>query len=151
MVHARAAVTIPVPSGEAFPVATELSSADWLPAVRRLRHVGGPQRGAGSRYEVEVGMVGRHLRGVLVCRELVDGRLAVFGLDEGLDLTITVTVAPVSGGCTVELHAAYSLGEGALSGAMERASIGPARREVARAVEQFAARFGRKVVGARGA
>jgi len=149
MVDAHADVTIPATPAEAFAVATDLAGADWLPAVRRLRHIAGPQRGVGSRYEVEVGIVGRHLRGVLVCRALEEPRRAVFGLDDGLDLAITVAVSPVSGGCTVALHAVYSLADGPLNAALERASIGPARREVARAVEQFAARFGRKVTAPR--
>ena len=61
-----------------------------------------------------------------------------------MELTITIGVTPTSGGSTLELVAAYSVGGGPLSGAVERASGGAARREVARAVEQFAARFGRK-------
>jgi hypothetical protein len=93
---------------------------------------------------VEVGMVGRHLRGVLVCREASPPHRAVFGLEDGMDLTVTVTVTEVSGGCTVELSADYAVGDGPLSATLERASAGPARREVARAAEQFAARFGRK-------
>lgn len=149
MVDARADVTVPASAPAAFAVATDLAGADWLPAVRRLRHSGGPPAGVGSRYDVEVGLIGRHLRGVLVCREMVEASRAVFGLDDGLNLAITVSVTPVSGGCTVEIHAAYALGEGPLNAALERASIGPARREVARAVEQFAARFGRKVTAPR--
>ncbi|MFN2569936.1 MAG: SRPBCC family protein, partial [Candidatus Dormibacteria bacterium] len=135
MVHARADATIPASPPEVFAVATDLAAADWLPAVRRLRHVGGPLRGVGSRHEAEVGLVGRHLRGVLVCREMAEPTRAVFGLDEGLDLTVTVTVSPVSGGSTVEVDAAYTLGDGPLGAALERASIGAARREAARAVE----------------
>lgn len=144
MVDARAQVTVPVPAADAFAAATDLAHADWLPAVRRLRHAGGPDRGPGSRYEVEVGMVGRHLRGVLVCRELVEPARAVYGLEDGLELSVTVEVTPVTGGCSVELRAVYSMREGPLGPALERASAGPARREVARAVEQLAARFGRK-------
>lgn len=144
MIQARAEATLPVPPTEAFVAATDLGAADWLPAVRRLRHVGGPARGVGARYEVEVGMVGRHLRGVLVCRELEEPSRAVLCLEDGLDLTVTLEVAPVVGGCAVRLGAAYSLREGPFAPTMERASAVAARREVARAVERLAARFGRK-------
>lgn len=143
MIEARADVTVPVEPAQAFEALSDLEHADWLPAVRGLRHIGGPKRGRGARYEVEAGLVGRHLQGVMVCSELDKPRRMVLTLEEGLDLTITATVAPIRGGCTVELSAAYSVG-GAFGGAVERASSGAARREVSRAVETFAARFGRK-------
>jgi len=136
-------VTLPVPPDEAFDAVADLEHATWLPAVRGLRHVGGPRRGVGARYEVEVGFVGRHLRGVLVCRELVEPERVVVELEKGLELRITIEVAPVHGGCRVDIDARYSVG-GALGGAVERASQGAARHEVARAAEQLAARFGRK-------
>jgi carbon monoxide dehydrogenase subunit G len=144
MIEARSDVTLPVPPAEAFAVVADLGHADWLPAVRRLRHVGGPKVGVGAEYEVEVGFVGRHLRGVLVCKELTPPRRAVVTLKEGMDLTITVDVRPIRGGCSVEVVARYSVGSGPLAGAVERASQGAARRETARACEQLAARFGRK-------
>jgi carbon monoxide dehydrogenase subunit G len=128
---------------EAFAAVADLEHASWLPAVRGLRHVGGPRHGVGARYEVEVGFVGRHLRGVLVCRELVHPKLVVVELEEGLDLTIIVDVAGVAGGCKVSITARYSVG-GPLGGAVERASQGAARHEVARAAEQLAARLGRR-------
>jgi carbon monoxide dehydrogenase subunit G len=148
MVEARSDVTLPVPPAEAFAAVADLDHADWLPAVRGVRHIGGPQGGVGARYEVEAGFVGRHLRGVLVCRELNPPKRMVMELEDGLDLTITVDVAPVSGGCSVEIAARYSVGAGPLAAAVERASQGAARRETARACEQLAARFGRKT-GAR--
>lgn len=135
---------MPVPPEEVFEAATDLEHADWLPAVRGLRHLGGPAQGVGARYAVEVGLIGRHLSGVLVSREHDPPRRARYALEEGMDLTITIAVTPTAGGSTLELVAAYSVGGGPLSGAVERASAGAARREVARAVEQFAARFGRK-------
>lgn len=144
VIEARATATMPVPADEAFDAATDLEHADWLPAVRGLRRLEGSPVGVGARYAVEVGLIGRHLSGVLVCRELDPPRRARYVLEEGMDLTITIAVTPTSGGCTLELVAAYSVGGGPLSGAVERASAGAARREVARAVEQFAARFGRK-------
>jgi len=38
MVEARADVTLPVPPEEAFAVVADIEHADWLPAIRRLRH-----------------------------------------------------------------------------------------------------------------
>ncbi len=143
MIDARADVTVPVGADEAFAAAADLENADWLPAVRGLRHIGGPTSGLGARYEVEAGLVGRHLQGVLVCDEFEPPSRMVVTLEDGLDLTITLTVTPVSGGCSIELEARYSI-SGAFGGAAERASAGAARREVGRAVENFAARFGRK-------
>lgn len=144
MIEARADVTLPVPPAEAFAAATDLSSADWLPAVRRLRHAGGPASGVGARYEVEVGMIGRHLRGVLVCREIEPPSRAVYALEDGMELTTVITIVPVGGDCRLELAARYAVGGGPLGAAVERATAGAARHEVARAVETFAARFGRK-------
>jgi carbon monoxide dehydrogenase subunit G len=143
MIETRADVTLPVPPEEAFAVVADIERADWLPAVRRLRHIGGPPSGVGARYEVEAGLVGRHLRGVLVCTELTPPRRMVLTLEEGLDLTLEVTITPVVGGCSVVMSARYSVG-GPFAGAVEMASQGPARRETARACEQLAARFGRK-------
>jgi carbon monoxide dehydrogenase subunit G len=150
VIEARATATLPVPCEEVFDSATDLEHADWLPAVRGIHPLDAVPRGVGARYAVEVGLIGRHLSGVLVCRELDRPRRARYNLEEGMDLTITIDVVPAAGGCTLELVAAYSVGSGPLSGAMERASAGAARREVARAVEQFAARFGRKARRAAG-
>lgn len=144
MVEARADAIVPASREEAYAAVIDLESADWLPAVRGLRHVGGPKQGVGARYEVEVGIVGRHLRGVLVCEEAVEPERLVMVLEDGLDLTVSVEIATVSGGSQVEVAARYSVGGGPLSRAVETASIGAARREVARAVEQLASRFGRK-------
>ena len=144
MIEARADVTLPVPPADAFAAATDMAHADWLPAVRGLRHVGGPISGVGARYEVEVGIIGRHLRGVLVCREIEAPTRAVYALEDGMELTVVILVVPVGGGCRVELTARYAVGGGPLGGAVERATAGAARHEVARAVENFAARFGRK-------
>ena len=146
MIEARADVTLPVPPAEAFAAATDLRHADWLPAVRGLRHIDGPETGVGARYEVEVGMVGRHLRGVLECREIDAPTRALYALEEGhrLDLSIIISVRPLRGGCRLEVTAKYAVGGGPFGGAVERATAGAARHEVARAVENLAARFGRK-------
>jgi carbon monoxide dehydrogenase subunit G len=144
MIESSADVTVPVGREEAYAALTDLEHADWLPGVKGLRHIGGPAQGVGARYEVEAGLVGRHLRGVLVCTEAVRPERTVMTLEDGLDLTITGTVGKVSGGCRVELTARYSVGNGITGLAIERASAGPARREVCRAVEHFAAQFGRK-------
>jgi len=146
MIEARADVTLPVPPADAFAAATDLSQADWLPAVRGLRHVGGPTGGVGARYEVEVGLIGRHLRGVLVCRESQPPSRAVYALEDGMELSITIHIEPVGGGCRLEITARYAVGGGPFGGAVERATAGAARHEVARAVENFAARFGRKTM-----
>jgi carbon monoxide dehydrogenase subunit G len=144
MVEARSDVTVPAPPAEVFAVVSDMNHADWLPAVRRLKHVGGPKRGPGARYEVEVGALGRHLRGVLVCEVLDAPKRMVLELEEGIELSIEVRVRAVRGGSTVDVRANYSVGSGPFAGAVERASQGAARREVARACEQLAARFGRK-------
>jgi len=144
VIDARADVTVPVSSAEAFAAATDLDSADWVPAVRRLRRVDGSPDGIGARYAVEVGIIGRHLSGVLVCSELDPPRRARYELENGLALSITLHVREVPGGSNLELVASYAVGGGPLGGAVERASVGAARREVARAVEQLAARFGRR-------
>jgi hypothetical protein len=146
MIEARADVTLPVAPAEAFDAATDLRHADWLPAVRGLRHVGGPESGVGARYEVEVGMIGRHLRGVLVCRESESPTRARFELEEGLELSIVIAIKPQRGGCRLEVTARYAVGGGPFGGAVERATAGAARHEVARAVENLAARFGRKTL-----
>mgnify|MGYP001443778339 CR=1 FL=1 len=143
MVEARSDVTVPAPPAEVFAVVSDMDHADWLPAVRRLRHAGGPKRGPGARYEVEVGALGRHLRGVLVCDVLDAPKRMVLSLEEGIELSIEVRVRAVRGGSTVDISAKYSVGSGPFSGAVERASQGAARREVARACEQLATHFGR--------
>jgi carbon monoxide dehydrogenase subunit G len=143
MIEASATATLPVSPKQAFAVVSDIPNADWLPAVRGVRHMGGPKRGVGARYEVEAGLVGRHLRGVLLVKEMVEPKKIVLVLEEGLDLTITIDVTPARAGCKLRVEARYSVG-GAFGGAVERASQLPARREVARAVEQLAARFGRE-------
>ncbi len=143
MIEASATATLPVTPKRAFAVVSDISNADWLPAVRGVRHLGGPKRGVGARFEVEAGMVGRHLRGILLVKEMKEPERMVLVLEEGLDLTITIEVAPARAGCTLRVEARYSVG-GAFGGAVERASQPAARREVARAVEQLAARFGRE-------
>jgi carbon monoxide dehydrogenase subunit G len=142
MIEASATATLPVPAKDAFDVVSDISNADWLPAVRGVRHVGGPARGVGARFEVEAGLVGRHLRGVLTVKTLEEPHLMVLVLEEGLDLTVTVELTPARAGSKLRVEARYSVG-GAFGGAVERASQPAARREVARAVEQLAARFGR--------
>lgn len=144
MVETHSDVTLPVPPDEAFAAIADVEHADWLPAVRKLRHIGGPPSGSGARFEVEVGFLGKRLKGVLVCTELDPPKRMVLGLEEGFDLTITASVRAVRGGCSVEIGARYSLGGGPLSRAVEMSSLGPARRETARACEQLASRFGRR-------
>jgi carbon monoxide dehydrogenase subunit G len=144
MFEARAQATVPASPDEVFAAATDIDNADWLPAVRRVRRLEGPPSGLGARYAVDVGLLGRTLSGVLVCRTFEPPRHCVLALEDGLDLTITIDVEPVSGGSAFELVAAYTVGGGPLAQVAERASSGPARREVARAVEQLSARFGRK-------
>ena len=68
----------------------------------------------------------------------------VLTLEEGLDLTLEVTIRKVVGGCSVVMSARYSVTGRPFAGAVELASQGAARRETARACEQLAARFGRK-------
>ncbi|MDQ6847403.1 MAG: SRPBCC family protein [Candidatus Dormibacteraeota bacterium] len=143
MIEASATATLPVPPNQAFAVVSDISNADWLPAVRGVRHLGGPKRGVGARFEVEAGMVGRHLRGVLLVKEMDEPHRMVLVLEEGLDLTITIDVTPARSGSKLRVEARYSVG-GPFGGAVERASQPAARREVARAVEQLAARFGRE-------
>ena len=142
MIEASATATLPVPPETAFDTVSDVAHADWLPAVRGVRHVGGPRVGVGARFEVEAGMVGRHLRGILTVERMERPRSMVLVLEEGLDLTITIDVEPARGGSRIRVAARYSVG-GAFGGAVERASQPAARREVTRAVEQLAARFGR--------
>jgi Polyketide cyclase / dehydrase and lipid transport len=140
MVEASDDAFLPVPAWRAFEEATDLGRADWLPAVRRLRHVGGPVRGVGARYEAEVDVPGYRLHGVLVCRELEAPRRAVYALERGLDLEIAVTVHPADQGCRLELGIRYTIG-GLTGRVVERATIGPARREIQRALSNLAARL----------
>ncbi len=144
MIDARAQAIVPAPPPEVFAAASDLDHADWLPAVRGLRRLPGSADGVGARYAVEVGLLGKHLQGVLVCRELAAPSRAVYELEDGMDLSIIVTVTPVPGGSSLELAARYAVGGGPLGSVAERASAPAARREVGRAVEQLAARFGRK-------
>lgn len=143
MIEASATAILPVGAPEAFAVVSDIADADWLPAVRGVRHVGGPLQGVGARFEVEAGLVGRHLRGVLSVTEMKAPRRMVLVLEEGLELDITVDLTPVRGGCELTIAARYSVG-GAFGGAVERASQPAARREAARAVEQLAAHFARE-------
>jgi carbon monoxide dehydrogenase subunit G len=144
MVETHSDVTLPVPPEEAFEVIADLEHADWLPAVRSLHHIGGPKLAKGTRYEVEVGFLGKRLKGVLAVTEAEPPHRLALRLEEGFDLTITVQVRAVRGGCSVEIGARYSIGGGPLSRAVEMSSVGPARRETARACEELAARFGRR-------
>jgi Polyketide cyclase / dehydrase and lipid transport len=141
MVEAHAEALLSVPASRAFEEATDLTRADWLPAVRRLRHVGGPVRGVGARYEAEVDVPGHRLHGVLVCQRFEPPRQAVYVLESGLDLTIAITVYPAGQGCRLELRVRYTVGGGLAGRALERATIAPARRETARAVTTLAARL----------
>ena len=140
MVEARADTILPVPASQAFEEATDLTRADWLPTVRRLRHIGGPVRGVSARYEAEVDVPGHRLHGVLVCRELEAPRRAVYALESGLHLTIVVVAHPVDLGCRLELRVSYSVG-GFGGWAVERTTIGPVRRAVGQALTTLAARL----------
>ena len=62
-------------------------------------------------------------------------------IEDGLDLTITATARPAGRGSRVTLTVRYSVGGGIAGRALERASAGTARREVARAMERFGAIF----------
>src|SRR6266540_873973 len=140
MVEAQADTVLPVSASQAFEEATDFTRADWLPAVRSLRHVGGPASGVGARYEAEVAVAGQHLHGVLVCEELETPQRAVYRLEGGLDLTIVVEVSPASPGCRLELRVSYKIG-GFAGGALERATIGPVRREIVQALANLAGRI----------
>jgi Polyketide cyclase / dehydrase and lipid transport len=140
MVEAQADIVLPVPASQAFEEATDLTRADWLPAVRRLRHIGGPVRGVGARYEAEVDVPGHRLHGVLVCQELEAPRRAVYVLEGGLDLVIVVAVHPADQGSRLELQVRYAIG-GFAGPVVERTTIGPVRREIVRALENLATRF----------
>ena len=118
MIQATSDVTVPAPPDEVFAAVSDLDHADWLPAVRRLRHVGGPRGKVGARYEVEVGALGRHLRGVLVCTELTPPSRMVMELEEGIQLTIKADVRSVRGGSKVEITAKYSVGSGPFGSAV---------------------------------
>jgi hypothetical protein len=140
MVEARTDKILSVPAARAFEEATDLTRADWLPAVRRLRHIGGPVRGIGARYEAEVDVPGHRLHGVLVCQELDAPRRAVYELESGLDLAIVVSVQPADQSCRVELYIRYTIG-GFAGRAMELATIGPARQGIVRALDTLAGRL----------
>ena len=140
MIEATADATLPVSAREAFAVVSDIGNADWLPAVRGVRHIGGPKTGVGARYEVEAGLVGRHLRGVLRVVEATSPSYLELQLEEGLDLTIIIEVETVRKGCELTVTARYAV-SGVLGAAVERASQPAARREAARAVEQLAAHF----------
>jgi carbon monoxide dehydrogenase subunit G len=139
----RADVIVPAGADEAFAVVSDLNHADWLPAVRGLKHVGGPPQGVGARYDVEAGLVGRHMRGTLVCTEMTPPSRCVLELEGEFDLTIYLTVGSVAGGSKIEIAARYTMG-GFSGRAAERMSAPVARREASRAVEALAARFGRR-------
>lgn len=141
MVEVRERVHLPVAASEAFGVASDLANADWLPVLRRIRRVGGPARGVGTRYEAEVNIAGRRLRRVLVCREWEEPRRAVFSLESGMELDIILDVEPDGEECDLELGARYVVGKGFAARAVERASAAPARREAAQAVRRLAQRF----------
>lgn len=140
MIEATATATLPVSAREAFAVVSDVGNADWLPAVRGVRHIGGPKIGVGARYEVEAGLVGRHLRGVLRVVESTSPTYLELQLEEGLDLTILIELSPARAGCELTVTARYSV-SGVLGAAVERASQPAAKREAARAVEQLAAHF----------
>jgi hypothetical protein len=91
--------------------------------------MGGPVHRVGGRYEAEVDVPGYRLHGVPVCKELEAPHRAVYALEHGLDLAIVITVHPADRGCRLELRTRYTLG-GLAGRAVERATIGPARRQI---------------------
>ena len=92
---------------------------------------------------MEAALAGRSFRGVLACTEDLPPERTVMTIEDGLDLTITATARPAGRGTRVMLTVRYSVGGGFAGRALERASAGTARREVARAMERFAATFAR--------
>ena len=145
MIETHADAILPATPKEAYDVVLDLSGADWLPSIKGVKHVSGPKSGVGAVYLVEVGAVGQHLKGQLVCREAVADTRVVYELEEGIELRLEIDITKVRGGCQIDVGVRYRI-PGAFGGAFERASLGAAKREVARAVEQLAARFGRRDV-----
>ena len=143
MIEASSDVTVPVRPPEAYAALSDLRHADWLPGVNKLRHIGGPAQGVGARYEVEAEVAGRSFSGVLACTEDLPPERTVMTIEDGLDLTVTATARPAGRGTRVMLTVRYSVGGGIAGRALERATAGLARREVARAMERFAATFTR--------
>jgi carbon monoxide dehydrogenase subunit G len=141
VIEASSDVTVPVRPPEAYATLSDLEHAGWLPGVTRLQHIGGPARGVGARYQVEAALAGRSFSGVLACTEDLAPERTVMTIEDGLDLTITATARPAGRGTSVTLAVRYSVGGGLAGRALERASAGTARREVARAMERFAATF----------
>jgi hypothetical protein len=87
---------------------------------------------------------------VLVCDELETPRRALYRLESGLDLTISITVEPADQSCRLELGVRFRIG-GFAGGAMERATIRPVRREIVQALSNLAARLeGRSLDGPTG-
>jgi len=143
VIEASSDVTVPVRPPEAYAALSDLQHAEWLPGVDSFQHIGGPAHGVGARYRVEAALAGRSFRGVLACTEDLPPERTVMTIEDGLDLTITATARPAGRGTRVMLTVRYSVGGGFAGRALERASAGTARREVARAMERFAARFAR--------
>src|SRR5579872_7460178 len=135
MVETKASVIVPAPPEEVFDVVSDLEHADWLPGVRALHRLDGPTRGVGARFDVEAGLIGRHLRGILGCTEYEPPRRVVMTLEQGMDLTMSVDIEPVDGGSNVVLRGVYEMGSGPFAATVERATQGAARREIARAAE----------------
>ncbi|MGC8461527.1 MAG: SRPBCC family protein [Candidatus Dormibacteria bacterium] len=142
MVDAAAEVTLPVPPADVFAALSDLEHATWLPGVREIHKLPGAV-GLGAQYRVLVSIVGKQFDGILECSEFSPPDLMAFVLKDSLNLTITARVAPVAGGSSMVLTAAYAV-PGPFGGAVEKTTIGAAKREVARAIEQFSAQFGRK-------
>jgi hypothetical protein len=67
-------------------------------------------------------------------------RRAVYALERGLDLAIVITVHPADRGCRLELRIRYTIG-GLAGRAVERATIGPERRQIVQALTKLGARF----------
>ncbi len=141
MIEASSDVTVPVRPPAAYATLSDLEHAEWLPGVNRLQHLDGPARGVGARYQVEAALAGRSFTGVLACTEDLPPERTVMTIEDGLDLTITATARPAGRGSRVTLTVRYSVGGGIAGRALERASAGTARREVARAMERFGAIF----------
>ncbi len=142
MVDAAAEVTLPAPPADVFAALSDLEHATWLPGVREIHRLPGAE-GMGAQYRVHVSIVGKQFDGILECSEFTPPRQMAFVLKDSLKLTITASVTEVSGGSLMSLTAAYTV-PGPFGGAVEKTTVGAAKREVARAIEQFSAQFGRK-------
>lgn len=140
MVEVEASAVVGATPKEVFAKALDLEHADWLPVIEELTLLGEPPVRAGSRFSVQMSLMGRATKAVLICREYDAPHRAILVLEEGFDLSLEIGVDKVAGGCEVSLFLSYHIG-GGFKAVLERASESTARRQVRDAVEQFAAQF----------